>query len=168
MARAGIMLYGSAEDRKLRARLRPPLTWKTRVTLVRRAAAQRTISYGATYRLRAPQTLATLSAGYADGYPRLLSNRGEVLVRGKRCAVRGRVTMDQIIVDVTGAPGVRAGDTAVLLGKQGGQEISVETVARWAETISYEIFTGIGARVPRIYLDMRAATNLKERVRVQA
>jgi alanine racemase len=159
MVRAGIMLYGSSEDRKMRARLRAPLTWKTRVTVVRRVPARRAISYGATYRLRTPQTLATLCVGYADGYPRLLSNRGEVLVRGRRCAIRGRVTMDQIIVDVSGVPNVRSGETVVLLGKQGDHEITAETLARWAETISYEIFTGIGSRVARVYSDMKAETN---------
>ena len=97
--------------------------------------------------------IATLGVGYADGYQRHLSNCGaDVLIDGRRCAVLGRVTMDQIMVDVTGIPQAAAGDEAVLIGRQGEDEITVLELAKKAGTIPWEIFTGIGPRVERIYL----------------
>lgn len=157
--RPGLALYGlppRAADRKL---LTPVLAWKTRVTLVRDAARGETVGYSASYRLPGPQKLATLAVGYGDGYPRLLSNRADVLIGGKRCPVRGRVTMDQIVVDASRVPRVKAGDEAVLLGKQGRDEISADELARHAETISYEIITGTSAlpeRLPRVYRNFTA------------
>ncbi len=153
MVRAGIMLYGSSEDATMREKLRPVLTWKCKITTVRDYAAGRTVSYGATYRLPTPQRLAILAVGYADGYPRLLSNRGDVLIKGVRCPIRGRVTMDQTVVDVTAlGKRVRAGDEAILLGKspRGQEHLRAEDLATWARTISYEIYTGISSRVQRV------------------
>jgi alanine racemase len=92
-----------------------------------------------------------LPIGYADGYPRLLSNRGEVLINGKRAPVVGRVCMDLTMIDVTDIGKTQQGDEVVLLGRQGDAEISADEMAVWAETISYEILTSIGARVPRIH-----------------
>jgi alanine racemase len=97
--------------------------------------------------------LATIGAGYADGYPRALSNRGAaVLIRGRRCAVLGRVTMDLTIVDVSSAPEAEVGDEVVLIGQQNGEQILATEVAERAGTIAWEIFTGIGTRVRRVYL----------------
>jgi len=153
MVRLGISLYGSSESPEFRAKLRAPMTWKARVTHLKEAGAGRTVSYGATYTLPKQQRLAVLGVGYADGYPRLLSNRGEVLLHGVRCPIRGRVTMDQIVVDVTKLGGkVRLGDAATLLGgPHKGPKLEAEELAQWARTISYEIYTNLSYRVPRVF-----------------
>jgi len=153
MVRAGLMLYGSAPLMEFQPRLRAVMTWKTRITLIRDVPAGHGISYGRTFITPAPMRVATLAVGYADGYQRHLSNRGaEVLVRGGRCAVLGRVTMDQILVDVSALPGVEAGEEVVLLGRQDGAEIPAAELAQKSGTIPWEIFTGIGRRVERVYL----------------
>ncbi len=156
IVRAGIMLYGSVENESIQKQLKPVMTWKSRIVLLRRVGAGRTVSYGATYRLPKAQTLATIAVGYADGYKRLLSNCGEVLVHGKRCPVRGRVTMDQIVIDVTTVPHAKMGDDVTLLGRDGNEEILAQEMANWAKTISYEIFTSVGPRVTRIYKNFNA------------
>ena len=132
--------------------LKPVLTWKTRIALLRTVPAGTPVSYAGTHRTRRESLLAVLSAGYADGIPRKLSNRGEVLIHGKRCRILGRVTMDMTVVDVTRVPNVRWGDTAVLIGKQGNDEITAHEFSGWAETNEYEALCNIGRRVPRIIL----------------
>lgn len=149
MVRAGIVLYGSGPTKKTEPLVRPLLSWKSRITHLDDVPAGRTISYGSTYRLRRAERHAVVAVGYADGYHRMLSNRAEVLIGGKRCPLRGRVTMDQIIVDVSRAGKVQLGDEVVLIGKQGREEITANEMADWAQTISYEIFTSIGDRVVR-------------------
>lgn len=149
--RVGLAAYGVPSTPAFRTTLRPALTWKTRVTQLRDLPAGRTISYGATYRLKKAARLATIAAGYGDGYPRALSNQGSVLMKGQRCPIRGRVTMDQIVVDISKIPNVKIGEEVVLLGSQKGAEITADELAQLAGTISYEILTGIGARVPRTY-----------------
>ncbi|MDD2709626.1 MAG: alanine racemase [Verrucomicrobiae bacterium] len=155
--RCGLALYGipeplSAWTRKLGAHpLRPVLTWKTRIGLVREMPAGTPISYGGTFRTRRKTRVAVLCAGYADGLPRKLSNRGEVLIHGRRCRILGRVTMDMVMVDVTRLPRARWGDEVVLIGKSGRDEITAGEFAGWAETISYEVLCGISSRVSRIY-----------------
>ncbi len=109
------------------------------------------ISYGQTFITKRESLIATLPIGYADGYPRLLSNRGEVLVGGQRAKVAGRVCMDLTMIDVTDIRNVKQGDEVVLLGRQSDAEISADQIAAWANTISYEILTSISARVPRIH-----------------
>lgn len=152
LVRAGLMLYGSAPVPGFQPKLRPVMTWKTRVTLVRDVGAGRGVSYGRTFITPRAMRIATLAAGYADGYQRSLSNRGaEVLIRGRRCPVLGRVTMDQIMADVSHLPGVEAGEEAVLMGRQGDGEISAAELAEKAGTIAWEIFTGIGPRVERTH-----------------
>jgi alanine racemase len=154
MVRAGLMLYGSAPIPEFQSQLRVVMTWKTRITLVRDMPAGHGISYGRTFITPGPMRIAALGVGYADGYQRHLSNRGaEVLIGGQRCRVLGRVTMDQILADVTAVPQVEAGDEAVLIGKQGGEEIFAAELAQKAGTIPWEIFTGVGRRVERVYLD---------------
>ena len=153
MVRAGLALYGSAPLSAFQSRLTPVMTWKTRITLVRMVGAGRGISYGRTFITPQAMRIATLAVGYADGYRRHLShNHADVLVHGLRCAVLGRVTMDQIMVDVSALPDVQAGDEVVLLGRQGNDEIAVTELARKAGTIAWDLFTGLGTRVERIYL----------------
>jgi alanine racemase len=152
LVRAGLMLYGSAPLAEFQPQLKAVMTWKTRVTLVRDVGPGRGISYGRTFIATAPMRVATLGVGYADGYQRHLSNRGaEVLICGRRCPVLGRVTMDQIMVDTTALPAVGAGEEVVLLGRQGGEEILAAELAERSGTIPWEIFTGVGSRVERIY-----------------
>lgn len=153
LVRPGLMLYGTSPMPDYQGYLRPVLTWKTRIALVRSVGAGRSVSYGRTFITPCPMRLATLPVGYADGYQRHLSNRGaDVLIRGRRCAVLGRVTMDQIIVDVTALPEVGVGEEVVLMGAQGAEEILVAELAEKAGTIEWEIFTGLGRRVERLYV----------------
>jgi alanine racemase len=122
MVRAGLMLYGSSPIPDFQPKLRAVMTWKTRITLLREMPAGHGISYGRTFITPKPMRIATLAVGYADGYQRHLSNRGaDVLIRGQRCLVLGRVTMDQILADVSPLPQVAVGDEAVLMGKQGSE-----------------------------------------------
>jgi alanine racemase len=153
LVRVGIAMYGLPPGPALagRADLRPALTLRTRVAMVKRVAAGEGISYGLRYRLARESTIATLPVGYADGYSRLLSNRGEVLIRGRRYPVAGTVCMDQVMVDCGDDP-VEAGDEAVLIGRQGEEEVTAEQVAAWMGTISYEVLCGVSARVPREYV----------------
>ena len=155
LVRAGLMLYGISPVARHQTRLQPALAWKSRITLVRDLPPGSGISYGRTFLTeRQPFTrVATVGIGYGDGYPRALSGRGtEVLIRGQRCPLLGRVTMDQIMVDVTDLGDVvGAGDEVVLIGTQGGEEISAVELADKAGTIAWEILTGITKRVTRIY-----------------
>ena len=156
MVRVGLALYGIApnpDDQGLG--LRPVLTWKSRVTLLHEMARGRTVSYGATYRVPSPQIHAVVAMGYGDGYFRLHSNASHMLVRGKRCPIRGRVTMDQIMIDVSRVPDCRVGDEVVALGSQNGEEIQARELALQAQTIPWEILTNIGSRVPRVYKHFR-------------
>lgn len=150
--RPGIALYGSAPHPRWQELLVPALTWKTRVLALKTLQKGDTVGYGRTYKAKKREKLAVLPIGYADGYRRAFSNQGEVLLGGKRVPIRGRVSMDLVAVDVTGLT-VREGAEAVLIGKVGKEAILAAELAQWADTISYEIFCGISARVPRIYLD---------------
>jgi alanine racemase len=153
IVRAGIMLYGISPLSEFQKLLRPVLAWKTRISLIRDMPAGHGISYGRTFITPREMRVATLSAGYADGYPRHLSNReAAVLVRGQRCALLGRVTMDLMMIDVSHIDSAAVDDEVVLMGRQGDQEISATDLADWANTISWEITTRIGARVRRIYV----------------
>jgi alanine racemase len=152
MVRPGLMLYGlyPAPEMARQVELKPVLSWKTRVLQVKHLPAGSSIGYGRTFVTQRESSIATLPVGYADGYHRLLSNRGAALVRGKRAPIVGRISMDLTMVDVTDIAGVSQGDEVVLLGRQGDAAISADEMAGWAETISYEIVTSISARVPRI------------------
>jgi len=153
MARPGIMLYGAYPSAEMSAAvdLQPVLCWKSAILQLKTVSRGASISYGQTFVTQRESKVASLPVGYADGYYRLLSNRGCVLIRGHRAPIIGRVCMDLTMVDVTDIAGVEQGDEVVLLGGQGSEVISVDEMARWAETISYEIFTSISARVPRIH-----------------
>lgn len=151
LVRAGLALYGVSPRHEFQKKFRPALTWKTRVILTRETGPGRTVSYGRSYTTTSNTRIATLAVGYADGYQRQLSNRGAyVLIKGHRCPVLGRVTMDQIMVDVTGAGKVAPGEEAVLLGRQESEEITSGMLAEWAGTIPWHIFTGLGNRVTRV------------------
>ena len=154
MVRPGGMLYGIFSHPPLaeQVRLAPVLTWKTRVLQLKTLPKHSPVSYGGTFVTRRESVIATLPVGYADGYKRSLSNRAAVLVRGRRAPVAGRVTMDLTMADVTDIGGVQPGDEVVLLGTQGGETISAEEMAGWAETISYEILTSISPKIPRDYI----------------
>ena len=125
------------------------MTLKTRITLVRDVGPGRGISYGRDFITAQPMRIATLAMGYADGYPRQTSNQGaQVLIRGKRCPILGRITMDQFMVNVTDLPrDVAPDEEVVLFGKQGDEEITVGEIAAWAGTISWDILTRLGKRV---------------------
>jgi len=152
--RAGLMLYGSVYPDEYQPLLRPALSWKARVSLVRDVGPGRSISYGRTFITDQATRIATIPVGYADGFPRQASGQGaHVLIGGRRCPVLGRVTMDQILVDVSAVGPVVAGDEAVIIGEQGAERILARELADAAGTISWDIFTGLGNRVKRLYLN---------------
>jgi alanine racemase len=155
MVRPGIILYGCHPSPVLRMliRLKPVMTLKTRIGLLKQVPSGQKISYGGTHITRRKSLIATLPIGYADGYSRKLSNQGEVLIRGRRAPVVGSVCMDYIMADVTDIRGVSQGDETVLMGRQGPEEITAEEIAEKIGSISYEVLCLVGKRVPRIYKD---------------
>jgi alanine racemase len=153
LVRPGIALYGIEPGPGVGSSLglRPALTWRSQVSAVKRLAAGEAISYGHRYRLERDAWVATVPVGYADGYPRQLTNLGEVLIGGRRCRVAGTVTMDQLIVDGNDGE-VRVGEEVVLIGNQGDETIGADALGRLFGTIGYEIVSRIGERVPRRYV----------------
>jgi alanine racemase len=135
----------------IKVSLKPILRWKTKILTLKRVREGDLVSYGRTFVCQKDSLIATLPVGYADGHCRRLSNRAEVLIRGRRVKVAGVVCMDLTLIDVSDIPEVQVGDEVILLGKQGSEEFHVFELAWWAETIPYEIFCGIGKRVPRLY-----------------
>lgn len=151
--RAGIALYGmypSDEVNKRAVMLRPALELKSHVVFVKNVPAGTGISYGSTYITERETEVATIPVGYGDGYPRNLSNKGYVLIKGKKCPILGRVCMDQFMVDVTGMS-VHEGEEVTLVGKDGEECITVEELAGLAGTFNYEFVCDLGKRVPRVY-----------------
>ncbi len=154
LVRAGIIIYGLMPSDEVSAEmiaLRPILSWKSTVAYVKTLPAGVPVSYGGTYITSEETVVATIPVGYGDGYPRLLSNQGAVLIRGKRAPIIGRVCMDQFMVDVTKIKGVSRGDTVALIGRDQEEEIRMEELAELCGTINYEIACNINKRVPRIY-----------------
>jgi alanine racemase len=152
LVRVGLSIYGVSPLSQFQSRFRPAMTLKTRVTLVRTLGPGRSISYGRTFVTPSQMTVATLSAGYGDGVDRHLSGKDtDVLIRGRRCRLLGRVTMDQIVVDVSHLEQVKPGEEAILIGRQGDEEILASELATKAGTIAWEVFTGITKRVVRVY-----------------
>ncbi|HLE76849.1 MAG TPA: alanine racemase [bacterium] len=151
LVRVGIAMYGMYPAPILRTLmdepLRPAMRLHSRVVRTLRVPAGTPVGYGATYRTERPTVIATVACGYADGYPRQASNRGEAVIGGRRHPVAGRVAMDYLMLDA-GDADVRVGDEVELFG----ESVSADEVAKWAETISYHVFCGIGPRVPRLYL----------------
>lgn len=153
-ARPGIIQYGimPSLDVPNRLGLKPALSFHSKVVHVQHLAVGEAIGYGSTYVTDRPMTIATIPVGYADGYPRSLSNRGSVLIHGKRCSIVGRVCMDQLMVAMPEGVDVQPGDAVILLGKQGNESITALELATLVGTIPYEIFCDISKRVPRIYV----------------
>ncbi len=149
--RPGLFLYGGSAGEEL-PRPEAAVALRARVSLVREVTPGTTVGYGATYRAAGDERWATLSIGYGDGLPRSLSNRGAVLLRGRRAPVVGRISMDMTVVDITHIPGVEPGEVATLLGEDGAERITVEEMAMEAGTINYEIFTGFTPRLPRVWI----------------
>jgi alanine racemase len=156
MVRPGIILYGLYPSREVdsgRINLKPAMTLKANVILVKDVEQETCISYGRTFKTSRPSRIATIPIGYADGYTRLLSNKGRVLIHGRPVPIVGRICMDQCMIDVTDLDEeVKTGDEVVLFGRQGDASISVEEVAAEIGTISYEVICIIGKRIPRVYL----------------
>ncbi|MBL7197245.1 MAG: alanine racemase [Candidatus Omnitrophica bacterium] len=154
LVRPGLMIYGLYSDIRAKKfiKLKPAMSFKTKITYLKDVSAGRPISYGRTFITKKKTKIATLPVGYADGYNRLLSNRADVLVRCRRCPVIGRVCMDHIMIDITNV-NAKLGDEVVLIGKQKSSEISAEEISYLCSTISYEVVCWISKRVPRIYVD---------------
>ncbi len=154
MVRCGIIMYGlSPSGSPIEGLpLRPAMELCAKVIFVKDLEAGRGISYGHTFVTDRPMRVATVSLGYGDGYPRALSDKGEVLLRGKRCPILGRVCMDQLMIDVTDVPDVRTGDTVVAVGRDGEEYISAEEVSSLAGSFNYEFICGVSRRVPRVYI----------------
>ncbi len=153
LARPGLMLYGLYPRPELERRisLRPVMSVHSKVIFLKRIEKGRSISYGRTFIAPRPMTVATLPIGYSDGYLRGLSGKADVLIGGRRCPVLGRVTMDQIVVDVSKVKNPRLGMPVVILGKQGKNKICAHELAQLAHTIPYEIVCSLGSRLPRVY-----------------
>lgn len=153
IARPGLMLYGlyPATSLKKEIRLKSALSVYSKVIFIKKIQPGRSISYGRTFIAKKPMTVATIPIGYSDGYPRSLSNKAVVLIDGQYCRILGRVTMDQIIVDVSGIRNLRLGAKVVVLGKDKSKSIDADQLAKLADTISYEIVCNLGNRLPRIY-----------------
>ncbi len=153
MVRCGIITYGLSPSGKPveGLSLRPAMELCSKVTFVKTVEAGFGISYGRTFVTDREMKIATVSIGYADGYPRALSDKGVVIVRGVRCPIIGRICMDQMMIDVSHVPGVEAGDTVVAVGRGGEEFISVEEASGLAGSFNYEFICGVSRRVPRIY-----------------
>jgi len=153
LVRPGIILYGLYPSPEINRTipLKPAMSFKTKITYLKRVPAGYSLSYDRTFTTKRKSLIAILPVGYADGYPRALSNKGEVLIKGKRAPVVGMICMDMTLVDVTHIPDVKVGDEVVLFGKQNGAQISADEIASKSGLINYEILCGISKRVPRIY-----------------
>ena len=157
MVREGIILYGLYPSDDVmhefgqRFVLKPAMTLVTHISYIKEVAARQGISYGHTFRAEHDMRVATIPIGYADGYPRELSNKAEVLIHGVRCRILGRVCMDQMMVDITHVPDAKLEDRVVLVGSDGNETISVEELAAAAHSFNYEFVCGIARRVPRVY-----------------
>lgn len=155
LSRAGIILYGLHPDVSLDIPegLEPLMELKAVISHVKTVNKGDCISYGRTFRADREMRIATVTIGYADGYSRLLSSKGEILVHGRRCKITGRVCMDQLMIDVSDVPEAKAGDIVTLIGKEGDDRITADDLAQIYGTIGYEVVCGISKRVPRIYIE---------------
>lgn len=154
VVRAGISLYGmwpSDEVQKGNITLEPALSLKSRIVFLKELEEGRSISYGATYQTKRKQRIATIPVGYGDGYPRSLSNKGYVLIHGKKAEICGRICMDQFMVDVTGIPEAKEGDMVTLVGEDHGAVISMEEIGALSGRFNYEFACDLGRRIPRVY-----------------
>ena len=155
LVRAGITIYGiypSEEVEKDIVKLQPVMSLKSHISYVKDVEPGTEVSYGGTYTTDRVTRLATIPVGYADGYPRMLSNKGWVLIHGKKAPICGRVCMDQFMVDITHIPDAKTGDEVTLLGTDGEEEITADTIGDLSGRFSYEFVCDISKRVPRIYI----------------
>lgn len=155
LVRAGITLYGlwpSEEVDRTKINIKPALSLITHVAYVKELEAGRAISYGGTYVTAEKRKIATIPVGYADGYARSLSNKGDVLIHGKRAPIRGRICMDQFMVDVTDIPDVKNGDEVILIGSDGSETITIEELGRISGRFNYEFVCDLGKRIPRVFV----------------
>jgi alanine racemase len=154
MVRPGIMLYGGLPSPgfETNVKLKPVMSIESRILQIRDFEDGTPVSYGRTYYTEGKKRIAIVSAGYADGIPRCLSNRGKVLVRGKPANITGNICMNMLACDVTGIDNIRAGDECVIMGTQGGETITGDHIAGLCNTISYEIFLSIGRSLKREYI----------------
>lgn len=154
MVRPGIMLYGYSPSQFLQSKvdLRPVMSLKSRIIYLKKVPPKTGVSYGRTFTTQRETLVATLPIGYADGYSRSLSNIGQVIIKGMRAPVIGRVCMDMTMVDVTDIPGAGIGDEVILIGGTAGKYVTADDIARWTGTISYEVLCRIGDRVERVYV----------------
>lgn len=163
VVRPGLLVYGILPQGRrkdmstLQKYFQPALSWKCRVSLVKEIARGTSLSYGRSFVAPRTMSVATITAGYGDGYLRAASNRAEVLIQGRRCRVVGRITMDQMLVDVSRVKKVSPGDEAVLIGREGKETISATELADWCGTIPWETLTAITHRVPRLYRGSQAS-----------
>lgn len=155
MVRPGISLYGlyPSEDVAREIDIKPVMSFKTKIIHIKEMEPGDMIGYGRSYKITQSTRIATLPLGYDDGYNRLLSNQGMVILKGVKASIIGRVCMDQCFIDVTDIKDASVGDEVVLYGTQGGETISIESIARQLNTIPYEVACSISKRVPRIYID---------------
>jgi alanine racemase len=153
LVRPGIMLYGLSPRKNLRIKIKPLLSLKTRIISLKTVPSGRSISYGRSFITKKKSVIAALPIGYGDGYARILSNKAEVLIRGRRFKVIGRVCMDYIMADISGIKNPKVGEEVILIGRDRKNIISAEELADLAGTICYEIVCGIAKRVPRVYID---------------
>lgn len=156
MVRAGITLYGlwpSDEVRQDIVELTPALSWYTHISYIKEVEPGNAVSYGGTYTVEKPMRIATIPVGYGDGYPRGLSNKGYVLINGKRASILGRVCMDQFMVDVTQIPEAKEGALVTLIGRDGEEQITMEELGDLSGRFNYELACDIGKRIPRVYLE---------------
>jgi alanine racemase len=161
--RPGLLVYGVLPDSQRpiagtwRKHLRSALVWKSRITLIKTVSKGTSLSYGRAFTASRRMRVAIVAAGYGDGYFRAASDRSSVLIQGKRCPIIGRITMDQMLVDISNLKSAKAGDEVVLLGHQGKDRIDANQLAQWAATIPWEVLTNVAYRVPRIYRGGAAA-----------
>ena len=154
-ARLGIILYGlkPSYSNVLPIEIKPVLEWKSVISMIKTVHPGETIGYGRTYKVKENMQVATIPTGYADGYNRLLSNRGYVLLHGKRAPIVGRICMDQFMIDVTNISEARPYDEVILIGKSGNEILTADDMAEMLETIGYEVVCDISKRVPRLYIN---------------
>ncbi|MCM1538563.1 MAG: alanine racemase [bacterium] len=155
MARVGIAMYGLLPSDEVRSDvvpLTPALSWKSRIAFVKILEAGASVSYGGLFTAKEAMPVATIPVGYADGYPRSLTGRGSVLIKGKRCPILGRICMDQFMVDIREVPDAKVGDEVVLLGEDRGERITAEELGTRSGRFNYELVCDINKRIPRVYL----------------
>ncbi len=164
LVRCGIVTYGLYPSNELKnsCTLYPAMELKSSVAFVKDVPAGFTISYGSTFTTPTPMKIATVTAGYCDGYPRYMSNKGSVIIGGVRCPILGRVCMDQMMVDVTNAPNTKIGDEVTLIGTDGNETITVEDISDPEARFNYEVICLINKRVPRVYIKNGEVVKIKD------